>query len=95
MLGGGRGRPRGPRPPVNAPSPTGTVSSSDSDDGRQDSEGGEGDAYQGSNEGKESQEMNRIVEGPKGDCSQQTKKRGAPVQRGKGRARGGGKRRKH
>ena len=92
MLGGGRGRPRGPRPPVNAPSRTGTVSSSDSDDGRQDSEG---DAYQGSNEGKESQEMNRIVEGPKGDCSQQTKKRGAPVQRGKGRARGGGKRRKH
>ena len=51
----------GPARDLNAPSPTGTVSSSDSDDGRQDSEGGEGDAYQGSNEGKESQEMNRIV----------------------------------
>ena len=48
----------GPARDLNAPSPTGTVSSSDSDDGRQDSEG---DAYQGSNEGKESQEMNRIV----------------------------------
>ena len=65
---------------------TGTISSSDSDNESQDSEG---NAYQGMNTGEESQEMNSMTEGPRGDsCQQSKKKRAGPANRGSGRGKG-------
>ena len=65
--------------PAAPPSPTsaGTVSLSDSDEG--------------SDHGMQANDTNSNVEDPKGDCSHRSKKRAAPVHRGKGRARGKGK----
>ena len=65
---------------------TGTISSRDSDNESQDSEG---NAYQGMNTGEESQEMNSMTEGPRGDsCQQSKKKRAGPANRGSGRGKG-------
>ena len=89
---GGDGCQSGPAQDPKAPSTactgtgTGTISSSDSDNESQDSEG---NAYQVMNKGEESQEMNSMTEGPRGDsCQQSKKKRAGPANRGIGRGKG-------